>query len=373
MTTLTFAILPSFGHLAFSDSATVEEALQYVLQARNKTDGGDSLLGKIKELTGSVTVGDLRRLTDPDWNKMDVPAMCRIYLKCVVRQSGRTGTPTSSTPKSSTFMEELQNDFNYGQAFDLSLYTSSLQQLASMGFKQEEAMEALCITENKSVESALEVLFVGKENVKKRKRVEAVAKLGRTANRRGSQSSPPPSASPASNSEATNSGPSSSSSSSSSSESMAKELVNMRMQMDQEKKIRQKLELDLKTQQGAVGRTVYKEFLRGMITDPSTGNAEFDQLKLFARKKQISDSEHVKILGELNYSKQQFDDLKKSGDSKADSKDCVVCLDKPKDHIILNCMHLCLCEECGPQYANKRNAKCPMCSKRVVEIRRVYL
>ena len=25
----------------------------------------------------------------------------------------------------------------------------------------------------------------------------------------------------------------------------------------------------------------------------------------------------------------------------------VLCLDKPKDHVIFNCMHLCLCDDCA--------------------------
>jgi hypothetical protein len=55
------------------------------------------------------------------------------------------------------FLIALQDDFNFGQPFDMSLYSHNLSMLGSMGFKRDEAMEALCVTENKSVEAALEV------------------------------------------------------------------------------------------------------------------------------------------------------------------------------------------------------------------------
>ncbi len=56
-------------------------------------------------------------------------------------------------------MEQLQDEFNFGQPFDMSLYQENLSMLAAMGFNNEEAMEALVITENKGVEGALEILF----------------------------------------------------------------------------------------------------------------------------------------------------------------------------------------------------------------------
>ena len=59
--------------------------------------------------------------------------------------------------------------------------------------------------------------------------------------------------------------------------------------------------------------------------------------------------------------------------------DCVVCLDKPKTYIILNCMHLCLCEDCANSWmkhkgaANTFNKNCPICSKKITQIARIYV
>ena len=59
---------------------------------------------------------------------------------------------------------------------------------------------------------------------------------------------------------------------------------------------------------------------------------------------------------------------------KFDQKDkrdteCVVCLDKPRDHVIMNCMHLCLCEDCAATF---QQPSCPLCSKKVRKIVRIF-
>jgi hypothetical protein len=56
-----------------------------------------------------------------------------------------------------------------GQPFDMSLYQNHLQMLAAMGFKTEEAMEALVTTENKGIEGALEILFQADHSVRKQR------------------------------------------------------------------------------------------------------------------------------------------------------------------------------------------------------------
>lgn len=71
----------------------------------------------------------------------------------------------------------------------------------------------------------------------------------------------------------------------------------------------------------------------------------------------------AQILKELQLTPKQFEEMKKFR-SKGENE-CVVCLDKPKDHVIFNCMHLCLCEDCVVTVTNKKNAKCPLCSKKI--------
>lgn len=53
-------------------------------------------------------------------------------------------------------------------------------------------------------------------------------------------------------------------------------------------------------------------------------------------------------------------------------RECVVCLDAMSDHIILNCMHICLCEDCAEMYRASKQKECPKCRGRIKSIRHVY-
>eukprot|EP00808_Paulinella_micropora_P008967 g17939.t1 len=59
-------------------------------------------------------------------------------------------------------------------------------------------------------------------------------------------------------------------------------------------------------------------------------------------------------------------------DDKGQDKDltCVVCLDGDRTHILLDCMHFCLCGDCASKKSDLR--RCPLCRSYVSEIRRVY-
>jgi hypothetical protein len=40
---------------------------------------------------------------------------------------------------------------------------------------------------------------------------------------------------------------------------------------------------------------------------------------------------------------------------------CVVCMDAPKDHILVPCGHQCVCEACAEKLMKARSALCPFC------------
>lgn len=47
--------------------------------------------------------------------------------------------------------------------------------------------------------------------------------------------------------------------------------------------------------------------------------------------------------------------------------DCVVCTDKPSTHIVVPCMHLCLCEDHAKGFE-----ECPICRTKVNSVQRVF-
>ena len=54
---------------------------------------------------------------------------------------------------------------------------------------------------------------------------------------------------------------------------------------------------------------------------------------------------------------------------KVDSRSpCVICTEDPANMIILNCMHVCLCDKCS-----KKINKCPICRSGITEIKKAYI
>jgi len=50
---------------------------------------------------------------------------------------------------------------------------------------------------------------------------------------------------------------------------------------------------------------------------------------------------------------------------------CAVCYDKKKDHLLVPCMHMCLCEDCATRYRTEPIETCPMCRAHIRRIVRV--
>ena len=51
---------------------------------------------------------------------------------------------------------------------------------------------------------------------------------------------------------------------------------------------------------------------------------------------------------------------------------CVLCLDAPKDHIIVPCGHQCVCEACADQLTKTRTPTCPVCREPIRETMKVF-
>jgi len=63
-----------------------------------------------------------------------------------------------------------------------------------------------------------------------------------------------------------------------------------------------------------------------------------------------------------------------SGTSQLDAEEtmCVVCFDAPKDHLVLPCKHLCVCEACAEQLTKTRTPMCPVCRGPIRETMKVF-
>jgi hypothetical protein len=52
---------------------------------------------------------------------------------------------------------------------------------------------------------------------------------------------------------------------------------------------------------------------------------------------------------------------------------CVLCLDAPKDHIIVPCGHQCVCEACAEKLKKARNPLCPFCRAPINATHKVFV
>jgi len=51
---------------------------------------------------------------------------------------------------------------------------------------------------------------------------------------------------------------------------------------------------------------------------------------------------------------------------------CVVCLDAPKEYIVLPCLHMCACEACAQKLLKLRTPCCPVCRGPIQRIGQVF-
>jgi hypothetical protein len=56
----------------------------------------------------------------------------------------------------------------------------------------------------------------------------------------------------------------------------------------------------------------------------------------------------------------------------AEENQCVMCFDAPKDHIIIPCGHVCVCEACANLLTQMRNPTCPICRGAIQHTNKVF-
>ena len=56
----------------------------------------------------------------------------------------------------------------------------------------------------------------------------------------------------------------------------------------------------------------------------------------------------------------------------ADAELCVMCFDAPKDHIILPCFHVCVCEACATLLTQMDKPSCPICRTAIQQTNKVF-
>ncbi len=139
-----YLLLPKFTMIALSDEEPIAKALDIVLRAKRKSvlpAERDILVKNISSFAKGEDVGCLRALQDIEWKQLDVPIICRIYLKHLIMQSCAL-----------TRQQLLECDFKSGLKYEWSNVQYKVTQILGLGFSRDDALEAIMVTDNKQVE-----------------------------------------------------------------------------------------------------------------------------------------------------------------------------------------------------------------------------
>jgi len=116
----------------------------------------------------------------------------------------------------------------------------------------------------------------------------------------------------------------------------------------------------------------YKDLLKSALEDKKTITPDEDRLLTALRDKlKITDEEHSRLLEEIGLSQEEFDRAR-DFENMPGVNTCVVCMDAPASHIILDCMHMCLCLACSGSFLQLKQKHCPKCRADIRDIRKTF-
>jgi len=129
--------------------------------------------------------------------------------------------------------------------------------------------------------------------------------------------------------------------------------------------------------------TAYLGVVRMAISDDVLTVEKERMLAEHRRAFHISHVQHLKVLQTLGLTEDKLEDMKEANKAAptaaaATSKntECVICFDAEATHIVLDCMHICLCEDCAGHYKEKLDSgekvPCPICRNDIREIRKTF-
>lgn len=114
----------------------------------------------------------------------------------------------------------------------------------------------------------------------------------------------------------------------------------------------------------------YGDVFRMSMVDRTLTTDEVQLLATIRNKLNITDEEHKEIVRETGWSENDVEEAKQDSERVSE---CVVCMEAPATHIVLDCMHLCLCGACSMKYNGiYKEHGCPNCRGVIRKIAKTY-
>ncbi|MES1920312.1 hypothetical protein MHBO_001995 [Bonamia ostreae] len=289
------------------------------------------------------TVNLLTLMDSSDWQQIDLPLICKLLLKKIMKQCA---------PLKKLFC--IESEFNGGRKINLYPLNRPIEYFVSMGYDRFEALKALVATNLESKETALKYLSTKKESIELQKNfLENCSKHYSLRNRLFSSAN-------------TN---------------KQTDTITLEQNIFLLKK---RLLLEIRNSEGIEEKIfrqtreneidVYCAFLEGIIS-ASNLNVEFlGRIDKYRRDRNINKEVHYKSLKKLGTTEEALKNMTKCEDEAEIANNCSICFEGPKTHLILGkkmCMHLCLCGKCSKAVLNTENPRCPVCFDDIVRIQMV--
>jgi len=118
----------------------------------------------------------------------------------------------------------------------------------------------------------------------------------------------------------------------------------------------------------------YKDVLKMCLADKQITPDEERLLVSIKTKLHISEPTHEKLLQDVGWTMEEFKSHRVDEGSVPAYRECIVCLDASADHVLLDCMHICLCESCADlmQKGGLAGQTCPKCRAPIKSIRKTF-
>jgi len=235
----------------------------------------------------------------------------------------------------------LQDDFNMGEPFDMSIYNEQLSMLSgAMGIDSNQALEAILVTDD-NMEQAIQYVFQNDQQMKLQMRSEAVIKKGMSLLTYDQMSD------------------------------VMLELEQLRRDYRSMWLSRINLESFHLDHQHKHKLFLYQEFLRGITITRFLSVRRLEKIDEYRKENEITEDDHKECLLAIGISEEMFEKMKDTQTAPSRFA-CVRCYQKQKEYVMLECMHLCLCGDCVEDWRSKGVLTCPVCKTNVRQVRRIY-
>lgn len=346
-----FAYAPNFTQVALSNEQPVGDALEIVFKARKRAvpeEKKRQMISIVENFAGDTRISALRQLTDEQWVDLKLPLMARLYLKHLMKQSVSLNT-----------LELLECDFNQGKPIDWDTYNDLLNNCMNMGFQKGDSLEGLVVC-RKNLQDALEYLLIS-DIQRKKERDQA---------RRNQKMWVPPSKHHTVLAAETAAQEKLNKYNNKTGRELKEEIDRIKSEVETARNRNKSLEQEIEDKRRAHQKNLYREYMRGLLCNHNIGAEELQRQQKYMKQRGIEQEAHKTVLAELDVTLEDFENMKDLNTSNF-KNECVVCLDPPRDHIILPCKHVCLCGDCAEDYLEGGVEECPQCRVKIIEIKQV--